>query len=112
MTHFRKRLDASIINQVNKWIIEVQMQEREETQTTLEDDHYVNAAPFPRGKITDETSTSQQEGHPEKPFNQGSLLNVATCALEKNPTFSLNSRNKSCLVFDERASPLFDNLIR
>jgi len=38
MTHFRKRFDASIINQVNEWMVETQMKEKQDTHQELDDD--------------------------------------------------------------------------
>lgn len=78
MTHFRKRLDASIINQVNEWIVEAQMQEAEDEQTEQDDDD--NDDDPHGGATADETATSQQEDHPDKSSNQGKLLIDATCA--------------------------------
>jgi len=78
MTHFRKRLDASIINQVNEWIVEAQMRE-EEVQSEQDDDDDDDDGR--NGEITtDQASISQQEDHPDEPSNQGKLLIDATCA--------------------------------
>ena len=38
MTHFRKRFDASIINQVNEWMVEAQMNEKQDTRNEQDDD--------------------------------------------------------------------------
>ena len=38
MTHFRKRFDASIINQVNEWMVEAQMKEKQDTRNEQDDD--------------------------------------------------------------------------
>lgn len=71
MTHFRKRLGASVINQVNEWIVEAQ------TRDTKDDDS--NDPPKGSDGNKDKAASgepSTQEGH----SNQGKLMMDATCA--------------------------------
>lgn len=75
MTHFRKRLDVSIINQVNEWISEAQMQKTEEAKSEKDDDDDDSRG----GMTTHEAPISQQEATPDPP-NRGKLLIDATCA--------------------------------
>lgn len=76
MTHFRKRLDSSIINQVNEWIVEAQAQKTEDTQAEQNNDDDDSDG----GMTTNQAPSSQQEAPPDKPSNQGKLLVDATCA--------------------------------
>lgn len=74
MTHFRKRFDASIINQVNEWMVEAQMKEKQDTRNEQDDDDDLDSG-------ADKASTRKiGASSPDKRSNQGKLLLDATCA--------------------------------
>lgn len=74
MIHFRKRFDASIINQVNEWMVEAQMNEKQDTRNEQDDDDDLDSG-------ADKDSTRKiGASSPDKRFNQGKLLLDATCA--------------------------------
>lgn len=74
MTHFRKHFDASIINQVNEWMVEAQMKEKQDTHHGQDDDDDPDSgAGMASTRKVDASS-------PDKPSNQGKLLLDATCA--------------------------------
>ncbi len=75
MTHFRKRLGSSIINQVNEWIVEAQ------AKPTAEDDD--NDGPSDGdgpGHISSSGASKGEGTQKEQRLNQGKLLLDATCA--------------------------------
>jgi len=71
--HFRKRLDSSLINQVNEWIVEAQMQKTEPKQPKQNDDDDSHG-----GMASTEKAPLKPNNDPE-PTNQGKLLIDATC---------------------------------
>lgn len=74
MIHFRKRFDASIINQVNEWMVEAQMNEKQDTHNEQDDDDDLDSG-------ADKASTRKiGASGPDKRSNQGKLLLDATCA--------------------------------
>src|SRR5690606_5812078 len=76
MTHFRKRLDAPINNQMNEWVVEAQMQKMEDAQAEQDDDYDDNLQVETE---TDADPHTEQEDELE-PVNVGKLLIDATCA--------------------------------
>jgi hypothetical protein len=74
MTHFRKRLDASIVNQVNEWIVEAQTKDNHDhnhDDDDSDDNH----------KGTDGSHDDKSDqGTDDTPPNQGKLMMDATCA--------------------------------
>lgn len=72
MTHFRKRLGADVLNQVNGWII---MAAKADQESDDDDDSYSPSEDSP----DDGAQTEQPEVDPDEP-RQGKLLLDATCA--------------------------------
>lgn len=76
--HFRKRLDVSIIHQVNEWIVEAQSQQTKDQRSEQDDDH--DDGDSHGGEASDDTPASQSEDRAKSSSHQGKLLIDATCA--------------------------------
>lgn len=77
MTHFRKRFGASMINQVNEWILEAQMENANKDQPEddrSDDDHGGT------GDLNEPIHMEKQASQKNPRSNQGKLLIDATCA--------------------------------
>ena len=73
MTHFRKRLNQSIINQVNEWVVEAQSKKPSEDRIQHDDSDDEQNGSGSSGL----GSSSEQQNTPP---NQGKLILDATCA--------------------------------
>ncbi|WP_343754359.1 IS5 family transposase, partial [Lentibacillus halophilus] len=71
MTYFRKRLDASIVNQVNEWIVEEQTKRDQDDDDDSDNDHKGTG-----GSHGDKSNQGTADSLP----NQGKLMMDATCA--------------------------------
>jgi len=76
ITHFRKRFDPEIINQVNEWVVEAQIAKQEGVESEQGDDDDDSGG----GTVSDSASISEEKSESEEPPNQGNLLIDATCA--------------------------------
>lgn len=77
ITQFRKRLDASIINQVNEWVVEAQSQQTKDQRSEQDDDHDDD---FHGGETSNDTPDSQSADRAKSSSHQVKLLIDATCA--------------------------------
>ena len=72
LTHFRKRLDSDIINQVNKWIVQTGLQEKQ-------DEDGGNSNEPPGGSKQPDTNDESKSEVQMPQTHQGKLILDATC---------------------------------